>query len=239
MQIEKFEILAYSEAGFKPRQEKLAVEAHLDISVNGNRKYHALRTPGMDAELTVGWCYCQGMIESGEEVREILTTGEGIINLVTEKKTEFPAGEDLPPIDPSGGIRFAPAFLFDLQKDFFTHQWIFSQTGATHAAALYDVNGSLLIFAEDVGRHNALDKCVGHLLLKNRLREAAFCLLSSRLSLEMANKAYRARIPVLAGVSAPTSLAVQLAKKQGMTLVGFLRPPRFNLYAGEWRLIKE
>ena len=239
MEIEQLEVLAYTESGFEPRQERVAVEAPLDIALNGGVKNHALRMPGLDSELAVGWCYAQGLIDSGEEVRQIRPLAENAIEVVTAQKDGLPAGEGMTPLDPDAGPRFTPRFLFDLQQDFFSHQRIFSQTGATHAAGLYDGNGSLLIFAEDVGRHNALDKCVGSLLLADRLREAAFCLLSSRLSLEMAAKACRARIPVLAGVSAPTSLAVQLAREQGMTLVGFLRPPRFNLYAGEQRLIRE
>ena len=239
MEIQRLEILAYSETGFEPRQERVVIEAPLDIVLNGVAKNHALRMPGMDSELAVGWCYSQGIIDSGEEVREIRPLGESAIEIVTAKKEALLTGEKMTPLDPDDGPRFTPRFLFDLQKDFFTHQRIFSQTGATHAAGLYDGNGSLLMFAEDVGRHNALDKCIGSLLLKNRMKEAAFCLLSSRLSLEMASKACRARLPVLAGVSAPTSLAVQRAREQGMTLVGFLRPPRFNLYAGEQRLIRE
>ncbi|MBN1142008.1 MAG: formate dehydrogenase accessory sulfurtransferase FdhD [Deltaproteobacteria bacterium] len=239
MEIERLEILAYSESGFEPRQERIVIEAPLDIALNGVVKNHALRLPGMDAELAVGWCYSQGLIGSGAAVQEIRPRAESAIDIATAGESETPSRKPSQPLDPKEGPRFTPRFLFDLQKDFFTHQRIFSQTGATHAAGLYDGNGSLLIFAEDVGRHNALDKCIGHLLLTDRLREAAFGLLSSRLSLEMAAKACRARIPVLAGVSAPTSLAVQLARQQGMTLVGFLRPPRFNLYAGEQRLIRE
>ena len=225
MQIEQVEIIAYGDSGFKSRREKIAVEAPLEIAVNGIVKNHALRMPGMDKELAVGWCYAQGLIDAGAEVREVRPLNAGVIDIVTVKGGGNPAAKERPPLDSGDGPRFSPRFLFELQKDFFTHQWIFSQTGATHAAALYDGNGSLLIFAEDVGRHNALDKCIGSLLLANRLREAVFCLLSSRLSLEMADKAGRAGFPVLAGVSAPTTLAVQLAREKGMTLVGFLRPP--------------
>lgn len=123
------------------------------------------------------------------------------------------------------------------------HQPVFSVTGGTHVAALWARDGTLIAAHEDVGRHNAVDKVVGALLLS--LAEAAsgglgpapvLLTVSSRAGLEIVQKAARARIPVVATVSAPTSLAIELARAAGLTLAGFVRPGRMNVYAGAERL---
>jgi len=109
-------------------------------------------------------------------------------------------------------------------------QQYFRSTGGTHAAGLFDASGKLVSFAEDVGRHNALDKAIGRLLLQDRLGEARVALLSGRCSFEMVQKAARAGIPVVAGVSAPTNLAIALSQRAGITLVGFLREETLTIY---------
>lgn len=132
-----------------------------------------------------------------------------------------------------------PATLVaDLPESLRTHQKSFAQTGGLHAAGLFTADGTPLVVREDVGRHNAVDKVVGWALLNGHL-PARGCILmvSGRASFELAQKAVMAGIPALAAVSAPSSLAVDVATDQGMTLVGFLRPPRFNVYAGAERIL--
>jgi FdhD protein len=134
--------------------------------------------------------------------------------------------------------RFTPAVLTTLPERLREAQRVFSRTGGLHAAALFTADGELLVVREDVGRHNAVDKVVGWALLADRLPLAGHMLLvSGRASFELVQKTVLAGIPLLAAISAPSSLAVDLAAEAGLTLVGFLRGPSMNVYAGEHRLL--
>ncbi len=133
--------------------------------------------------------------------------------------------------------RFAPDMLAALPDRLRDAQRVFSRTGGLHAAGLFSAEGELVAVREDVGRHNAVDKVVGWALLDDRLPLAGCVLLvSGRASFELVQKAVLAGIPLLAAVSAPSSLAVDLAEEAGLTLVGFLRGPSMNVYTGAHRL---
>lgn len=138
---------------------------------------------------------------------------------------------------PVGGFRLASSVLESLPERALHEQKLFDRTGGLHASALFDAAGKLLVLREDVGRHNALDKVVGQQLLAGQLPASETVLLvSGRASFELVQKAAVAGIPFLAAIGAPSSLAVELARDQGMTLVGFLREGRYNVYAGPQRL---
>jgi FdhD protein len=140
-------------------------------------------------------------------------------------------GADTPP------VRLEPALLAGLPDRLREAQRVFDRTGGLHAAALFTEDGEMLDVREDVGRHNAVDKLVGRALQRGDLPlSRTILLVSGRASFELAQKAVMAGIPVLAAVSAPSSLAVDLAAETGLTLVGFLRGPSMNVYAGEHRI---
>jgi FdhD protein len=140
-----------------------------------------------------------------------------------------------PPLEDAA--RFAPDFFPGLPDALRAAQSVFDETGGLHAAGLFDADGKLLVVREDVGRHNAVDKAIGWAADRGRLPLAGHALMvSGRLSFEIVQKALAARIPAVAAVSAPSSLAVELAERAGMLLVGFLRGSAFNAYGHRRRL---
>jgi len=137
----------------------------------------------------------------------------------------------------SAGLTVSPDIIYSLPEQLHTAQRIFSSTGGLHAAALFDTQGKLLSVREDVGRHNALDKLIGAAFLSNQLPLTnPIVLVSGRSSFEIVQKCLTASVPIVCAVSAPSSLAVALAKEFGITLVGFLRGKRFNIYTGKERI---
>ena len=135
-------------------------------------------------------------------------------------------------------IQVTPELIQSLPDKLMTAQGLFTQTGGIHAAALFDTEGNLIALREDVGRHNALDKLIGWAVLEDKLPlEKCILLMSSRASFELIQKAVVAGIPMVCALSAPSSLAVQLADEFGISLVAFLRDERFNIYAHEQRIL--
>lgn len=143
-----------------------------------------------------------------------------------------------PPVLPTDGPRVARALLEALPARMRHAQSVFAKTGGVHAAALFDADGALWLVREDVGRHNAVDKVVGARVLDDRLPASdAILVVSGRAGFEIVQKALQAGIPILAAVGAPSSLSLRLAARAGMTLAGFVRPGRCNVYTGGDRII--
>lgn len=226
-----------------------------------------MRTPGADFELAAGFLYGEGLIGGAESVASIryCTDAEQQYNVVNvllapgapfdpaalsrnfyatsscgvcgKASIEAVMGPVCARID--GAVQVDPAVLVDLPRKLREAQRVFDRTGGLHAAAQFTADGALVRIREDVGRHNAMDKLVGAALLEGGAPLAeSIVLVSGRTSFELVQKAARAGVPVLAGVSAPSSLAVQLAEQAGMTLAGFVRDPGFNVYAGGARIAR-
>jgi FdhD protein len=179
--------------------------------------------PGNLAEITA-----HDVGESGRFEGRVVRTGCGGADL---------AGDvDLEGIRVESGAVFDPAILLKVPGLLEEGQPVFRKTGGTHGAGVFDSSGEMLVVREDVGRHNAVDKALGHLLLKGMSFDDKGLVLSGRLSYEMVLKAARAGVPLICSVSAPTSLGVQVGRLTGVTLVGFLRGDTFNVYSGPQRL---
>ncbi len=225
-----------------------------------------MRTPGDDEELAAGFLLSEGVIAGPADLERVAPCGDGngagrnVVNAHLAPGVEFDAArftrnvyttsscgicgkaslELIRAVCPSplaGGFRVAAGVLHTLPERCREAQGAFDRTGGLHAAALFDASGELLLAREDVGRHNAFDKMVGTLLLAGELPASErVVLVSGRASFELVQKGLIAGIPVLAAVGAPTSLAVETAREFGMTLVGFLRDGRFNVYSGVERI---
>jgi FdhD protein len=153
-------------------------------------------------------------------------------------KTSLESVRAVCPQEPRGTVRLPGPYFLGLPEKLRHAQPLFDRTGGLHASALFDAEGQLILVREDVGRHNAMDKLIGALLQSRRLPASnTVVLVSGRASFELVQKGLMAGIPILAAVGAPTSLAVELATECGMTLVGFLRGDRFNVYSGPERIL--
>lgn len=225
-----------------------------------------MRTPGDDFALAAGLLYGEGVIAGRDDVAQIAycRVAEQLYNVVTVEladgvapdlgrlerhgtmtsacgvcgKTSLDAVRVRGVSPPTCGLRVSVDLLYELPGRLRAAQRAFDVTGGLHAAALFAGDGTLIDVREDVGRHNAVDKVVGRALLDGRLPLSDHVLLvSGRAGFEIAQKAVVAGVPIVCAVSAPSSLAVDLAREFGMTLVGFLRGRRCIVYAGEHRVV--
>lgn len=248
-----------TDGGFVRTIDRVAAEEPLAIRVNGANVAVTMRTPGHDDELAAGFLLTEGVIGHPDEIAEIAHCPDvdpgGIGNTldvrlrretdlskltrhvftssscgVCGKATIDSVFGSFPPV-PRAALP-DPALLLSLPAKLRAAQETFDRTGGLHASAVFDAGGGLLILREDVGRHNALDKVIGHALVHGTALDETILLVSGRISFELMQKSLAARIPVVAGISAPSSLAVKLAKESGQVLVGFLRERGFNVYAG-------
>lgn len=220
-------------------------------------------TPGHDEELAVGFLFTEGIVKSKEEVTGCKIIGDNIVIAELEPEVVFDPQKlerhfytssscgvcGKSSIDAvknnivckpgTDNIKVNADVITSLPDSLRKQQEVFKHTGGLHASALFDLKGNLLVTREDVGRHNALDKLIGALLMSNEMPlDRHILLLSGRASFELIQKAAMAGIKIVCAVGAPSSLAAELAKDCDMTLIGFLREGRFNIYSGEKRIIK-
>ena len=243
--------------------DDLTVEEPLEIRIRDKTLATTMRTPGHDEELAAGFLLSEAIVRDRNAIAEVSANGDNCI-LVTVAdgvepnlnaaqrfgtissscgvcgKTSIDAVcRDFPPIE-SDQVRIEVSTLLSLPEKLRKAQSDFARTGGIHAAGIFDSSGQLKIVREDIGRHNAVDKAIGRAFLDGQLPlNHSILLVSGRASFEIVQKALSAGIPIIASVSAPSTLAVSFARHSNQTLVGFLRPPSFNIYTHIERIVLE
>lgn len=242
--------------------DELAVEEPLEIRLDDSVVSTTMRTPGHDFELAVGFCHADGLlggapvlgvrycaagsaVDSEFNVVTVETGGRAPVPTPRLGTTSTSCGlcgsttlteltDRLVPFGPGSAGAIPLDVLRSVPARILGDQGLFSRTGAVHAAAAFDADGMVELVREDVGRHNAVDKIVGRLLLDGRMPDHGLGLfVSGRASFEMVQKAWAGGFSAVVAVSAPTELAVVTARAAGMTLVGFVRGDRCNVYSPE------
>jgi FdhD protein len=244
------------------------LEIRLGHDVDGRRVHApvsiTMRTPGHDDELAVGFLFTEGILSAREQVAGVRSCGTGNVvrvdlaagasvdvsrlqrHFYTSSSCGVCGKASLEAVQVCPHHRLAHGVpvvggevIHHLPESLRAAQTVFDRTGGLHAAALFSPAGELLSLREDVGRHNALDKLIGAQFLAGRtpLSESVL-LVSGRASFELVQKAVMAGIPILAAVGAPSSLAVTLARQHGLTVIGFVRHDRFNIYTGAERIME-
>jgi len=235
-------------------KDSVICEYALTIFVNEIEIATLMCTPEFLEELTIGYLLYEGIIKNKDDYREIFINenrGIAYVKLIGEfdgtndSKIVFTGCgsgnsnlsilESVKDIKIRDDIYFDYEHLIKMAKDFSDKSETFKKTGGTHSACLCDDKG-ILIFKEDIGRHNALDKIFGEALIKDISTDDKFIFASGRISSEMLLKSARAGIPVIVSHSAPTNLAVNIATKLNLTLVGFVRGRRMNIYSEKERI---
>jgi FdhD protein len=245
-------------AGRKRRPDELIVEEPMTIQLDGVVVSTTMRTPGHDFELAAGFCFTEGLLAGAPVARVRYCANNGAAATAFNEVTVETGGlaptpsPRLGPVSSSCGwcgseqiealvdrlaplpasTPISPSVLAGVPERVLGGQGLFATTGAVHAAAAFSPDGEVLLTREDVGRHNAVDKVVGALLLAGELpatRHGLF--VSGRASVELVQKAWAAGFAALVAVSAPTALAVHAARRAGLTLVGFVRGESYNQYA--------
>jgi len=227
-----------------------------------------MRTPGHDFELAAGFLFSEGIIRRREDIRSISYCAEHgdrpsenivIVTLADHctvdaerfsrhvlttsscgicGRAALDFVRSLGPPVPNPRLRVSREVICSLPDALRRVQTLFARTGGVHASALSDCDGQISLVREDVGRHNAMDKLIGSLLMAGGVPASdAIVLVSGRASFELVHKALLAGIPILIAVGAPSSLAVEVAADAGMTLIGFVRDRRFNIYSGSERIV--
>jgi FdhD protein len=248
-------------------RDLVAEEEPLEIRVQGIPVAVVMRTPGHDEELVAGFLVTERVLESLDEVRalehcdtvpdpeaeenvmDVKLRAGVFVNIERLRRNLYASSscgvcgkatlENVlsvaPPLDDDAC--FSAELLYGMPERLRLAQEVFERTGGLHGVALFDPQGAVVCVREDIGRHNAVDKVVGHAALARRDLRGHALLVSGRVSFEVVQKAAAARIPLVAGISAPSSLAVRLGEAAGVAIVGFLRGRSANVYSAAERVI--
>ncbi|MSP08895.1 MAG: formate dehydrogenase accessory sulfurtransferase FdhD [Flavobacteriaceae bacterium] len=261
---------AWTQPDFVVVEEPLEIKLIIGSSPDEKPLSITMRTPGNDVNLAVGFLFSEGIIKNRQELDHMTQGNDPNENVIIAKlqphisvdlvklerhfyttsscgvcgKTSMEAVEQQCNIElPKTQWKIEPNILYTLPDTLRAQQSNFDQTGGIHGCGLFDLLGNLIHTSEDVGRHNALDKLIGHFVLStpSASNQIPLCdhilLLSGRISFELVQKAAMAGIRMIAAVGAPSSLAIDLAEDMGITLVGFLRGERCNIYTHSQRVV--
>ncbi len=256
----------YEEGGFESSEETLTEEGPLQIKVNGAPFTVTMRTPGHDRELVRGLLFTEGVLPSGVadlDLVEQKAPESGLtvcMNVRVAKKDiigdfenrrsllatsscglcgrkDLADLENMPPRLREAGLQLSATLVEPIMSAMRDHQNAFNRSGGSHAAGLFTMEGDLIVVYEDIGRHNAVDKVIGWMLENSAENQAKIMSVSGRISFEIILKAWRARVPFLMAVSAPSTLAVKMAEEAGMTILGFCRGGRATVYSRPERVV--
>ena len=249
------------DGSFEYHRDDLTVEEPLEIRIASKTVATTMRTPGHDEELAAGFLLSEGIVEThdkidkfsrpaaarnrenilavkfagGVKVKLSSTKRFGTISSscgICGKESIAAIRQDFPPIVSAKDVQIDIEALLSLPTLLRKLQGEFARTGGIHAAGIFDLGGKLKVLREDIGRHNAVDKVIGRAFLDQQLPlDRHVLLVSGRASFEIMQKALSAGIPIVASVSAPSTLAMEFARESNQTLIGFLRPPSFNIYS--------
>jgi FdhD protein len=244
-------------------RDDLTIEEPLEIQIGGKPLATTMRTPGHDEELAAGFLVSEAIVRDRKDIARISTDADNrvIVDLADGVKLKLNSAQRFGTISSSCGlcgktsideirqnfpalesanVRINIETLLSLPEKLRKTQGDFARTGGIHAAGIFDSSGELKIVREDIGRHNAVDKVIGRAFLDGLLPWNRHVLLvSGRASFEILQKALAAGVPIVAAVSAPSTLAAEFARESNQTLIGFLRPPLFNIYSHIERVILE
>ncbi|MFN5356007.1 MAG: formate dehydrogenase accessory sulfurtransferase FdhD [Bacteroidota bacterium] len=253
----------YKDGGWAQVRDTLASEIAFRISISDQPFTITMHSPGNEVELVHGLLFTEGLITPADIPLRFETeptdaagclTGINVLSVSGLRDNPLSSMRNLSSVSSCGlcgktelgdfpsapfhqqGVEIDPDVIPGLFSTMQQHQRDFAASGGTHAAAAFDQNGKLLSLKEDIGRHNAVDKVVGHLLLAGEIERAVILCVSGRISYEIVSKTAAAGIPVLASVSAPSDLAVSTAMEHGMTVLAFCRQNKFTVYANPGRL---
>jgi FdhD protein len=238
-------------------RDQLVIEAPLQININEKPYTVVMRTPDNDQDLVLGLLYAEDIykkttpipfeiVEEKYDIPSIVNVtinkenlGKGYLNkrtLLSVSSCGICGKQKLEDLEVNGDkitkeVLVDSDQLLEMFKPLQEYQTTFKKTGGSHAAGVFDTEFNLLSIREDIGRHNAVDKCVGSLLQQNNLKKATYLLVSGRVSYEIVSKAFLAKIPVIVAVSACSSMAVDFAKEFGICLIGFTREDKMTVYS--------
>ena len=255
-EVEGFPVLRFTKDGAIRTRKSVATESAVTIILNNQELVTLLCSPRNLDHLAVGFLYTEGILKTKIEIEKILLDERrGVVRLETKEDIDvsrevlfkriittgcgrgasFYSSSDAASKRIDSEMRISAHEVFTLVNKFQRSSKIYAATHGVHSAGLCDTS-SILIFAEDIGRHNAIDKIFGECILKNLPITERIVITSGRISSEILHKVVKMGIPILISISVPTNLGVRLADELGITLIGFARGKRMNVYTHDWRI---